>query len=515
MSNQIKRLFCLLACVCIPNSAFAGPWLLPGNLAVKSDIDLLADAGLIKAPVMTWPIAWANIGPDLLSPEAKEKLPTEPKSVQQAYQRILKLYQQSYQPYKVQTAAYASGSNRLNPFRTFQYQPYADFASGVSADYQMQHVASSLNVSYYHAPNQSYTDDVHLDNSYFYLLSENWAFGIDQFNRWWGPGYSDAMILSQNAEPFPAISVQRIQARAFKTKWLHWIGPWSVNSVVSENGSYDTPGIIDKEMFWFTNVSFRPFQSLQFDISRNVLFAGEQRPMSWKKFYYMITFRNSWAKSTEDQAPGSEEWDIGTKLSLMPIFKIPLEFYQQTLFSDEGGNTWFHLPLPDCTTFLLGADNVMQFSIGTLKTYFEYEYNLERLYYFWGAQTGSIGSAVVGDTYGGQYPYYYFSRLLSSALGSEGIGYTLGMVLNENKGNSDTASVRFLQLNNLNWGATGEIGYPFSKQDVVWASIGRSIQLTHNLGNLTGEIGYLFFVKGEVNHLASGTSATLTWSKKF
>ena len=486
------------------STAFAGPWLLPGNLSIKSDIDLLSDAGLIKAPVMTWPIAWVNIGPQLLTPETKAKVSQEPEIVQEAYQRIVTLYQHSYQPYQSQQAAYASASNRLNPFRTFQYEPYSKFASGISTAYQMKHFAESANISYYSAPNQSYSNYVHIDNSYAYLLLGNWAIGFDQFNRWWGPGYSDSMVLSQNAEPFPAIGVQRMHAEAFQTKWLHWIGPWSVSSVFSENEPSDSP---NNELFWFTNVSVRPLQSFQFDISRNVLFAGKQRPLNSQMFLNLITLRDSW--SGVNDAPGSEEWDIGSKWSLMPSFKIPLEFYQHTLFSDEGGNGIRFVP--NCTTFLLGSSLNTSLELGTLRTYFEYEYNIEHLYYWWGAQTGA--GIAASNPYGGQYAYYYYNNLLSTPLGSEGIGYTLGMILNENSGDSDTAMLRFLEPNSLNWGTAGTPGYPFAKQDLIWASFGRIFILPHHIGSLASDIGYLISVRG--NGLPSGFSATFTWSKRL
>ncbi|OGT48083.1 MAG: hypothetical protein A3E82_06945 [Gammaproteobacteria bacterium RIFCSPHIGHO2_12_FULL_38_11] len=491
----------------------AGPWLLPGNLAVKSDVDLLADAGLIKAPVMTWPIAWVNIGPVLLSPDVKEKLLTEPKTVQDAYQRILTLYQQSYQPYKVQTSAYASASNRLNPFRTFQYQPYADFASGVSAAYQMKHFADSLNISYYSAPNQSYSPYAHIDNSYAYLLWGNWALGFDQFNRWWGPGYSDAMILSQNAEPFPAIGLQRMNAQAFKTKWLHWIGPWSFSSVVSEDGPsyYPYPTGVDNILFWFTNISVRPLESLQFDVSRNVLFSGEQRPLTWAMLENVLTFRNADdAKYVSDpNVPGSEEWDIGAKLSLLSALRVPVTLYEQTLFSDHEGGA---IPFPSRTDFLLGSSLVIQTKSGSLRTYIEYEYNIEYRYYWWGIDPGY--TTPPANTYGGQYPYTYYNNILSTSLGAEGIGYTLGAIFNENGGDSDDAMIRFLQPNSQNWGIAGTPGYPFAQQNLIWVSFGRTVVLPHHIGSLVSEIGYLAALSG-INSLSSGFSATFTWSKIF
>ncbi|MCX7125359.1 MAG: hypothetical protein NTU49_06360 [Gammaproteobacteria bacterium] len=523
MFYKFKRAFYFLFLLFIASTAFAGPWLLPGNLGVKSDIDLLADAGLIKAPVMTWPIAWVNIGPELLSPETKAKLPKEPAAVQEAYQRIVTLYQQSYQPYKIQTAAYASGSNKLNPFRTFQYQPYADFASGVSAAYQMKHFADSLNISYYNAPNQSYSPYAHIDNSYAYFLFGNWAIGFDQFNRWWGPGYSDSMILSQNAEPFPALGIQRMDAEAFKTKWLHWIGPWSVSSVVSENGPVDYPYVnaTDNDLFWFTNITFRPLQSLQFDVTRNVLFSGRERPLTGPMLLNLITLQDSYEKSMSAQnAPGSEEWEVGTNLSLDPMFHIPVNFYSQTTFMCE--DPTFFIPLPDYTTYLLGISTVTEVKSDRLRLYFEYENNITR-FFMW---TGKIADA---NAYGdGAYPYTYYNNILGSSLGANGVGYTLGAVLSESDGNSDTAMLRFLQLSALNHvdsiegapayyfnAVPGTPGFPFAEQNVIWASFGKTIALMHHLGSLTPELGYLISLSNTSGALPSGFSATVTWSKSF
>lgn len=506
MFYKFKRAFYFLFLLVFAATAFAGPWLLPGNLGVKSDIDLLADAGLIKAPVMTWPIAWVNIGPELLSPETKAKLPKEPAAVQEAYQRIVTLYQQSYQPYKIQTAAYASGSNKLNPFRTFQYQPYADFATGVSAAYQMSHFADSLNISYYNAPNQSYSPYAHIDNSYAYFLLGNWAIGFDQFNRWWGPGYSDSMILSSNAEPFPALGIQRMDAEAFKTKWLHWIGPWSVSSVVSEDYA--------NSMMWFTNIEFRPLESLQFEVSRNIIFGGDNTNASQGdllQYVFTGTFSGSWPGTDPSPSPvtmpGTQAVDIGTTWSLLPVFKIPLTFYQQTLFNDFLGP---YPVIPDCTDFLLGSSYTTNVHPGILRIYFEYEYNIENQYYWWGSRGGTLPAP---NTYGGPYPYTYYGNILSSSLGSEGIGYTLGAILNENDGDSDNAMIRFLEPNSQSWGISGTPGYPFAQQNIIWASVGRTMILPHHIGQLSPQIGYIFIVSGV--GMQPGLSATFTWSKNF
>lgn len=511
MNSLLKRSFCFL-CICLISfNVFAGPWLLPGNLSVKSDIDLLADAGLIKAPVMTWPIAWVNIGPELLSPETKAKLPKEPEYVQQAYQRIVALYEQSYQPYKAQTAAYAAGSNRLNPFRTFQYEPYADFASGVSAAYQSKHAAGSINVSYYDAPHKSYSNPVHLDNSYAYLLLGNWAIGFDQFNRWWGPGYSDSLILSTNAPPLPTFTIQRLRALAPTIKWLHWLGPWSLTSSLAVLGD---PRPQPNTLAWNTDFSFRPTNGLQFDIARVSLLSGSNRPLNGKMLWNLLTLQGAGAcdppHSTSychNYAPGKEHFEITVRGNLYSRWKVPLNLFLQTIFNDNIPYSHYpvmsHLPLPAKTAFLAGASTWKQIHIGLLRLYAEYEYTFENDYWFWGWRQDGIYEDE-------GYPYTYGGRILGSSLGNEAIGYTLGAILNEVSGNSDTFNLRYLELN-----ADNQTGYTYSfkRQNVIWASFGRTIVLLHHLGSLTPELGYLISLSN--NALSSGFSATITWSKNF
>ena len=52
-------------------TAHADPWLAPGNEGLRSDIQLLADAGILRGPVTTWPMSWPDIARDVISAEEK------------------------------------------------------------------------------------------------------------------------------------------------------------------------------------------------------------------------------------------------------------------------------------------------------------------------------------------------------------------------------------------------------------------------------------------------------------
>jgi hypothetical protein len=41
------------------------PWLQPGDGQLRHDLQLLSDAGIVHAPLTTWPVSWAEISRDL------------------------------------------------------------------------------------------------------------------------------------------------------------------------------------------------------------------------------------------------------------------------------------------------------------------------------------------------------------------------------------------------------------------------------------------------------------------
>ena len=55
-------LLCMCLLVALPAAdGIAGPWVTTGDSALRSDIQILADAGHIMSPTMSWPLAWGDI----------------------------------------------------------------------------------------------------------------------------------------------------------------------------------------------------------------------------------------------------------------------------------------------------------------------------------------------------------------------------------------------------------------------------------------------------------------------
>ena len=60
-----KRWLIFLILSGITATASAEPWIDTSDIALRTEIQYLADRGVIKAPVTTWPLMWAAIEPDL------------------------------------------------------------------------------------------------------------------------------------------------------------------------------------------------------------------------------------------------------------------------------------------------------------------------------------------------------------------------------------------------------------------------------------------------------------------
>lgn len=58
---MLRTVWVLGAVWCTGTPAWASPWAEVGDRVLRSDVEVLADYGLIEPLLMTWPIPWAQI----------------------------------------------------------------------------------------------------------------------------------------------------------------------------------------------------------------------------------------------------------------------------------------------------------------------------------------------------------------------------------------------------------------------------------------------------------------------
>ena len=69
----------------LPFAAQADPWLSPGDVQARQDVELLADTGVIDLPITTWPIPWGSLSAQLATVQVDKLSPAQ----QVAYRRLL------------------------------------------------------------------------------------------------------------------------------------------------------------------------------------------------------------------------------------------------------------------------------------------------------------------------------------------------------------------------------------------------------------------------------------------
>ena len=219
------------------STAIASPRIESDSMQTRHDMLLLRDSGAIESAVLTWP--WP-VG--RAAPGAHLKSKIKDLRFGKARERIAAIYnEESELGFRPADASIALASD-TRPFRSYGYQPREQFEFSLSQSWLGEWFAGNLSLTYADDPLDS--DELRLDGSYLAVALGNWSLGIDQVERWWGPGWDGSLILSKNARPVPALSLTRISPDPFEHKWLKWIGPWTFTTFMGQlnNDEGERPG---------------------------------------------------------------------------------------------------------------------------------------------------------------------------------------------------------------------------------------------------------------------------------
>jgi hypothetical protein len=256
--------------------AHAGePWIPPGNLQVRHDVQLLVDAGVINLPVTYWPIATSDLANALNTMPQQESAAGS----QGSRTRVLTAPQQAAVTRLRRIASQATGTvgleldaaARPTTLRTFEDTPREEGElTGHAAGFFGRRFGGRLELTAVADPDDDET--LRLDGSYAAALFGNWIVTLGAQERWWGSGWEGSLILSTNARPVPAIAFDRALSKPFETKWLSWIGPWRLTTFMGrmegDREDYDHP------LLWGMRISARPLQGLEISVDRAAQWCG-------------------------------------------------------------------------------------------------------------------------------------------------------------------------------------------------------------------------------------------------
>ncbi len=305
--------------------AHADPWLSPGNVQARQDVELLQDSGVINIPITTWPIPWGSLAAALAPVQVDTLSPAQ----QGAYERLLERIQ-----------AVQAGGNRVGymleaapgrpALRWFGATPRGKQAVGVSWAGYTGNLAFHFNVAAVYG-NRDH-QRVRFDGSYISFTLGNWILTAGQIDQYWGPAWSGSLILGTNSRPVPGLMLTNYISRPFDSPILHWLGPWIFTLFAGRLG--DTRYIAHPFLLG-ARFAFRPLSGVEIGFSRTAEFGGAGHSQSLSCLWQTII-----ARTNKDPNQGV---DCANQLGAVDArFHIPhtrFDFYGQMNAEDTAGGS--------------------------------------------------------------------------------------------------------------------------------------------------------------------------------
>jgi len=313
----------------VASPAAAGPLIEAGDMALRHDIQRLADAGVIQGTVTTWPMAWGPVLRDLDNVDLSMLRP----DVADAVLRVRSRGNEETRTDQWMFQADAGGADNATRIRSFQDTPRGKADVSVGGQWLGEHVSIDLNASYVESSQDD--DGLRFDDTHIAVAVGNWSAAISAKERWWGPSWDGSLILSNNARPMPAFVVDRIFTDAFETKWLSWLGPWDLTVMF---GLLEEERHVPNAQFFGTRFNFRPLPSLELSVFRTALWCGDNRPCDFDTFVDLLLGRDN---RGDEGIDGSNE--PGNQLAGLDFRWTPgflgraTSFYGQFVGEDEAG----------------------------------------------------------------------------------------------------------------------------------------------------------------------------------
>jgi len=346
--------FCLIAVASLlaTITASAQSLFLPASDSrLRDDVSLLVDEGVINLPVNEWPLARADVAEAVSSIQPEEFYDA---ALRAALRRVI----------AATTVPENAGDWDLREIRVTAGKPgllRTDATLG-RENGELTSIGGagtdrySITVAATGVIDASDGQDVRFDGSEATVRWGNWLFSANQMDRWWGPGRDGSLILSTNARPMPAVSLDRYRSLPVNFPVLRLLGPWRFSGFL---GLGENRPDVDTPAFMGMRLSFKPAPIFEFGMSRTAQFCGKGRVCGLKTLgRVLIGQDNSGRRGLNNPAaePGNQMAGFDARI-VSPFRRLPLAIYAQEIGEDNsstgiperylglfGAESWVHLP---------------------------------------------------------------------------------------------------------------------------------------------------------------------------
>ncbi len=314
----------------VAGSVYASPFIGAGDTALRNDIQRLADHGVITGPTTTWPLAW---GPILADLNAFDLAGDTPRDVVDALARVKARASWDTRSGEAFFNARVSGAEKPKRIRSFEDTPRGRGELSGGFTYTGDWFTASINGQWLDVADEF--EEFRADRSVIAASVGNWSIGVNTLDRWWGPGWDGSLILSNNARPIPAISIDRNFTDPFATPLLSWLGPWDLSM---HFGQMESDRFVPDAQFFGLRFSFRPIPSLEIGLSRTAQWCGEDRPCNSDAFIDLFLGRDNVGDDdiSRENEPGNQLAGFDVRWATR-ILDVPVAFYGQFIGEDEAG----------------------------------------------------------------------------------------------------------------------------------------------------------------------------------
>ncbi|HVQ14197.1 MAG TPA: capsule assembly Wzi family protein, partial [Vicinamibacterales bacterium] len=409
-------------------TALADPWLAPGDERIRSDIQLLADAGILHGPVTTWPMSWPDIARDALAIRADSTLDS---STFDALLRIQRLARAASSRGGTGRGISVSGAVEPVQLRGFAATPREEGELAMRTGWLGDKLAINLQATVVADPD----DDRSLrpDGSYIGVNVGNFMVSAGYMERWWGPGWDSSLILSTNARPIPGLTLERNYSDPFKTPLLSWIGPWRASIAVGEEEEHDVA--VSRVRFLAARVDFKPRPWLELALTRTAQWCGGDRTCNLGTLRDLLIGRDNRSDALgADDEPGNQMAGYDMRLR-SPWRKLPAALYTQWIGEDEAGG------LPSKFVGLFGVEVWGSTRFGTHRLRAEYTDTA----CVFTRQNPEFGCAYRNSIY--PQGYTYRGRIIGSSMDNDSRMTTVAALLTRKQGDVVSLALRHVQLN--------------------------------------------------------------------
>jgi len=338
---------------------FAEPYLAPHDPFIRHEIRLFGDRDGFTGLQNSWPLDLGGIS--MMKSNTSEDLPHNLLD-----ERISKESNSGFSPI---FTTIGLSDDRVTA-RGFGPEPRSSFATNASFSWMNDRFAGKLSLNAFYGMKTDWKgrkeEGFALDGSYIAARLGNWSANFGQVERWWGPGWDGSLILSSNARPIPAVSIDRRVPEPFETKWLSWMGPWSFHSFI---GRLEKERTISDPYIWGMRGEVRPafIDGLEVAFFRMMQLGGKGRPEGFSTWMDAFLSQDNYGRNTGNddasQEPGNQLAGIDFRWK---FFDSPFAIYGQVVGEDEDKF------LPNCLMFQYGVEGWLKLDDSTLRIFAEY-----------------------------------------------------------------------------------------------------------------------------------------------